>query len=131
MTTGDWTPFYGDFVKTGLGFLSMGFDLIFIVQHYILYRKNNQKYYAELKAQQEREGHKSLLREVIDKISSKIQIPSWGRKSSNPHDDYEVTSNTSNPIGEASPLIISTQAGYVPSNSVNAERSPEEENSFL
>lgn len=35
---GNFTPFVGNPVKLGLSFLSIGFDLIFIVQHYVLYR---------------------------------------------------------------------------------------------
>lgn len=34
----DWTIFYGNITKLGLGFFSIFFDVIFIVQHYILYR---------------------------------------------------------------------------------------------
>ncbi|KAG0197799.1 hypothetical protein BGX28_008706, partial [Mortierella sp. GBA30] len=36
--SGDWSGISGDLVKFGLGSLSIVFDLIFIVQHYILYR---------------------------------------------------------------------------------------------
>lgn len=36
--TKDWTPVTGNPVKFGLGFASMFFDVIFMVQHYILYR---------------------------------------------------------------------------------------------
>ncbi|KAG0233224.1 PQ loop repeat-domain-containing protein [Mortierella sp. GBAus27b] len=35
--SGDWSGISGDVVKFGLGFLSIGFDLVFIVQHYVLY----------------------------------------------------------------------------------------------
>jgi cystinosin len=35
---GNFAPFVGNPVKLGLSFLSIGFDLIFIVQHYVLYR---------------------------------------------------------------------------------------------
>ena len=34
----DWKTFIGDFTKFGLAALSILFDLIFIIQHYILYR---------------------------------------------------------------------------------------------
>jgi len=37
--TNNWQGTIGNPVKFGLGFLSMGFDIIFIVQHYVLYRK--------------------------------------------------------------------------------------------
>ncbi|MFH4975799.1 hypothetical protein AB6A40_002508 [Gnathostoma spinigerum] len=35
--TNDWSIFYGNPVKFGLGLVSMAFDILFIVQHYILY----------------------------------------------------------------------------------------------
>ncbi|KAL9656206.1 hypothetical protein ABK040_007823 [Willaertia magna] len=69
INSGDWSPFYGDFVKTGLGFLSMGFDIIFIVQHYILYRKNNKKYHEELKAKQ---TEKPILQVIFESVWMKI-----------------------------------------------------------
>lgn len=34
----DWTSLFGNVVKTGLSFISMAFDVLFIVQHYVLYR---------------------------------------------------------------------------------------------
>ncbi|CAF0802791.1 unnamed protein product [Adineta ricciae] len=38
----DWSSIFGSITKLGLGIISMGFDLIFLVQHYILY-KNTKK----------------------------------------------------------------------------------------
>ncbi|CAF1083959.1 unnamed protein product [Adineta ricciae] len=38
----DWSSIFGSITKLGLGIVSMGFDLIFLVQHYILY-KNTKK----------------------------------------------------------------------------------------
>uniref|UniRef100_A0A914DC29 Cystinosin n=1 Tax=Acrobeloides nanus TaxID=290746 RepID=A0A914DC29_9BILA len=38
INTDDWSGFYGDPVKFGLGLVSMVFDVIFMIQHYILYR---------------------------------------------------------------------------------------------
>ena len=35
---GDWSGILGNPVKFGLGYVSIFFDVIFIVQHYILYR---------------------------------------------------------------------------------------------
>jgi len=35
--TGDWSSAIGDFSKLGLGLISIGFDIIFIIQHYVLY----------------------------------------------------------------------------------------------
>ncbi|KAI8098485.1 PQ-loop-domain-containing protein [Halteromyces radiatus] len=37
--SGDWSGITGDPVKFGLGFVAIAFDLIFIVQHYVLYRE--------------------------------------------------------------------------------------------
>lgn len=37
----DWSGITGNIAKFLLGFLSMFFDIIFIVQHYILYRHSN------------------------------------------------------------------------------------------
>ncbi|VDO84860.1 unnamed protein product [Heligmosomoides polygyrus] len=34
----DWVTFYGNPVKFGLGLVSMFFDIIFMIQHYVLYR---------------------------------------------------------------------------------------------
>jgi cystinosin len=35
---GDWTGITGNLAKFGLGFVSVTFDLIFMLQHYVLYR---------------------------------------------------------------------------------------------
>lgn len=35
----DWIQIFGNFTKFGLGLFSISFDLLFITQHYILYRK--------------------------------------------------------------------------------------------
>ena len=34
----DWSSLYGNIAKLGLGLISLAFDFVFIVQHYILYR---------------------------------------------------------------------------------------------
>jgi cystinosin len=34
----DWFSIFGDFTKFGLGLFSIIFDILFIVQHYVLYR---------------------------------------------------------------------------------------------
>ena len=36
----DWGSIFGDPTKFGLGFFSICFDILFIVQHYCLYRGN-------------------------------------------------------------------------------------------
>jgi cystinosin len=45
--TGDWSGISGDPVKFGLGFMSMVYDVVFIVQHYCIYRSHE---YEELNA---------------------------------------------------------------------------------
>lgn len=40
--TDDWSIFYGNPVKLGLGLVSMIFDVIFMVQHYCLYRNSGE-----------------------------------------------------------------------------------------
>ncbi|EGC34561.1 hypothetical protein DICPUDRAFT_79701 [Dictyostelium purpureum] len=39
--TSNWKVFTGDPVKIGLSLLSIAFDILFMIQHYILYRHNN------------------------------------------------------------------------------------------
>ncbi len=34
----DWSAFTGNIAKFGLGLISISFDILFIIQHYILYR---------------------------------------------------------------------------------------------
>uniref|UniRef100_A0A0K0EGQ7 Cystinosin n=1 Tax=Strongyloides stercoralis TaxID=6248 RepID=A0A0K0EGQ7_STRER len=41
--TNDWTGFYGNPVKFGLGLVSMIFDIVFMIQHYFLYRNINER----------------------------------------------------------------------------------------
>lgn len=43
----DWSGITGNPVKLGLGNVSIFFDLIFIVQHYILYREKSRESVAE------------------------------------------------------------------------------------
>ena len=39
----DWPSLYADPVKFGLGFLSIFFDIFFMIQHYVLYRHNREE----------------------------------------------------------------------------------------
>ena len=39
----DWSSIFGSVTKLGLGILSIGFDLVFIVQHYVLYKAPKQQ----------------------------------------------------------------------------------------
>ncbi|KAF9105507.1 hypothetical protein BGX29_012083 [Mortierella sp. GBA35] len=55
----DWSGISGDPVKFGLGFLSIAFDLVFITQHYVLYRNRTDLYAQQLsmvKSNDERQG---------------------------------------------------------------------------
>lgn len=35
----DWISIFGNFTKFGLGVISISFDIVFVVQHYILYKQ--------------------------------------------------------------------------------------------
>lgn len=39
----DWGNIKGNLTKFGLGLLSMSFDILFIIQHYVLYRNREDK----------------------------------------------------------------------------------------
>ena len=43
LNTDDWLSIFGDPTKFGLGFFSICFDLVFILQHYVLFRKARMK----------------------------------------------------------------------------------------
>uniref|UniRef100_A0A915CYG2 Cystinosin homolog n=1 Tax=Ditylenchus dipsaci TaxID=166011 RepID=A0A915CYG2_9BILA len=45
--TEDWSAFYGNPVKFGLGMISMVFDVVFIIQHYGLYRHSSTEHGRE------------------------------------------------------------------------------------
>jgi cystinosin len=45
---GDWSGVIGNPVKLALGNFSMFFDIIFIVQHYCLYRGNKRKAFGDM-----------------------------------------------------------------------------------
>lgn len=40
---GAWKSLFGNFVKLGLGYLSIIFDIVFMVQHYCLYKDKERK----------------------------------------------------------------------------------------
>ena len=40
----DWGSIFGDPTKFGLGFFSILFDLLFMLQHYVLYRSSRHGY---------------------------------------------------------------------------------------
>jgi len=39
----EWSSIFGDLTKFGLGFFSILFDIVFMTQHYILYREKETK----------------------------------------------------------------------------------------
>lgn len=43
----DWTSLFGNVVKVGLSVISMAFDVLFIVQHYVLYRRSTTELLGE------------------------------------------------------------------------------------
>lgn len=51
--TDDWDSIFGDFTKFGLGFISMMFDVFFMVQHYCLYGDAPPPGYEEVKGREE------------------------------------------------------------------------------
>jgi LCT (Lysosomal Cystine Transporter) family transporter len=71
INTNDWSSFKGGNIpKLGLSCLTIIFDLIFIIQHYILYRNNNKIHYENQKA--EKSG---LLPTLVNEIDDHQQIP--------------------------------------------------------
>ncbi|KAG0370486.1 PQ loop repeat-domain-containing protein [Gamsiella multidivaricata] len=59
--SGDWSGISGDPVKFGLGFLSIAFDLIFMTQHYVLYRDRTDHYVTGSRKQDESNERQGLL----------------------------------------------------------------------
>ena len=58
----DWNSLFGDPTKFGLGLFSVLFDILFMVQHYILYRYVSSHVYDELKTTDEEEEETLLNR---------------------------------------------------------------------
>ncbi|KAG2174574.1 hypothetical protein INT44_006837, partial [Umbelopsis vinacea] len=52
--SGDWSGVSGDPVKFGLGFIAIGFDIIFMCQHYILYRDRTDFYVNSVEEERQR-----------------------------------------------------------------------------
>lgn len=48
LVTDDWSAIFGDPTKFGLGAFSILFDILFMVQHYCLYRNHSDVPYKEL-----------------------------------------------------------------------------------
>ncbi|KAF9911995.1 hypothetical protein EC991_001442 [Linnemannia zychae] len=62
--SGDWSGISGDPVKFGLGFLSIAFDLVFMTQHFILYR-NRDDFYAPLSMVENNNGEARESRRLL------------------------------------------------------------------
>ncbi|KAF9956921.1 hypothetical protein BGZ70_009701 [Mortierella alpina] len=80
----DWSGISGDPVKFGLGFLSIAFDLVFMTQHYILYR-NREDSYAPLsmvESQEDRHGEQKGLLLPIHRNYASIQREAGARPAS-------------------------------------------------
>lgn len=56
----DWNSLFGDPTKFGLGLFSVLFDILFMVQHYVLYRYVSFDY-ATLRSQEDEEESNALL----------------------------------------------------------------------
>jgi len=55
----DWTAITGNPGKLGLSLLSMGFDLVFVVQHFVLYRDSTSNEFSRASIGEEGEGQTS------------------------------------------------------------------------
>ncbi|KAG0231486.1 hypothetical protein BGW42_000192 [Actinomortierella wolfii] len=73
--SGDWSGISGDPVKFGLGFLSIAFDLIFIVQHYVLYR-NREDFYQQTQSMAEHQQRLDLERQGLLNHTTSTSSPS-------------------------------------------------------
>ncbi|KAI3640818.1 hypothetical protein MIR68_001696 [Amoeboaphelidium protococcarum] len=51
--TDDWNGIFGNLIKVGLGVTSLVFDVLFIVQHYVLYRESAVFSYGAIKSDDE------------------------------------------------------------------------------
>lgn len=58
-STHNWSGVIGNPVKFGLGFISMGFDIIFMVQHFVVYRHH------KLGSDREHEEAEALIDEIM------------------------------------------------------------------
>jgi cystinosin len=57
--SGDWSPVVGNPVKFGLGFISIVYDLVFMLQHYCVYPHKGEQGrggYARLRSQEADDG---------------------------------------------------------------------------
>ncbi|KHJ93907.1 cystinosin domain protein [Oesophagostomum dentatum] len=70
----DWTAFYGNPVKFGLGLVSIFFDILFMIQHYVLYPHGNERDDVEQDGESKRnfskEGKTSGKEPVNEKLMS-------------------------------------------------------------
>mmetsp|Transcript_1191 Transcript_1191/g.2871 ORF Transcript_1191/g.2871 Transcript_1191/m.2871 type:complete len:332 (-) Transcript_1191:49-1044(-) len=56
----DWSGIFGDPVKLGLSLLSLGFDIIFMVQHFVLYSDRDSEYYYASSTRHDSDTHLDL-----------------------------------------------------------------------
>lgn len=61
----DWNSIFGDPTKFGLGLFSVLFDILFMVQHYVLYRYVSHDYKSLLSTVEEEEDDEMVLLERI------------------------------------------------------------------
>ncbi|VDM66129.1 unnamed protein product [Strongylus vulgaris] len=72
----DWTAFYGNPVKFGLGLFSMLFDILFITQHYVLYPQKRDKDRSDVE-----EESKQIMDEADDVKENEAANEKSGEKS--------------------------------------------------
>lgn len=58
-TADDWRSIFGDLTKFGLGVFSICFDLLFMFQHYILYRNPQRQGYSRIDEKEKSLAHSS------------------------------------------------------------------------
>ncbi|KAI6647559.1 Cystinosin-like protein isoform X3 [Oopsacas minuta] len=73
----DWLSIFGDFVKFWLGVISIGFDIIFVLQHYVLYRdkvKGFRCFGIRIFNRNDKQESQSLLRSESTEGTNQVKI---------------------------------------------------------
>jgi hypothetical protein len=96
----DFSGVMGDPVKLGLAACSMVFDVGFMLQHYVFYRKNNRRL----------EEEEARLKEVASPPTDSINAPLLGQNGSGDIESFEsVSSATSLGTFESSASLVDQQ----------------------
>lgn len=91
----DWSGISGDPVKFGLGFLSIAFDLVFITQHYVLYRNRTDRYAQKLSMLESETGHDER-QGLLTSATGRYVNPTTGQGSASVRD----LENASDSVGQ-------------------------------